>query len=144
MVANLAGYQITDQLYTGTRTVVYRGIRSSDQITVAIKILRNEYPNFNELVQFRNQYTIAKNLDFPYIIKPLNLEVYGNSYALVMEDIGGISLSNYIQKINHNKIHKSLPIVKFIKIAIKLTETLHYLYHNRVIHIRLWSSSSRR
>jgi|AGSF01.1.fsa_nt_gi Predicted ATPase len=134
MVANLAGYQITDQLYTGTRTVVYRGIRSSDQITVAIKILRNEYPNFNELVQFRNQYTIAKNLDFPYIIKPLNLEVYGNSYALVMEDIGGISLSNYIQKINHNKIHKSLPIVKFIKIAIKLTETLHYLYHNRVIH----------
>ncbi|HBK23681.1 MAG TPA: serine/threonine protein kinase, partial [Planktothrix sp. UBA10369] len=134
MVANLAGYQITEQLYTGTRTLVYRGIRTKDQHPVTIKILRNEYPNFNELVLFRNQYTIAKNLDFPYIIKPLNLEVYGNSYALVMEDIGGISLSNYLEKIKHNKIHKSLPIVKFIKIAIKLTETLHYLYHNRVIH----------
>jgi serine/threonine protein kinase len=54
-IANLSGYQITEQLYTGTRTLVYRGIRTNDQHPVAIKLLRNEYPNFTELVQFRNQ-----------------------------------------------------------------------------------------
>ncbi|MFB2972176.1 AAA family ATPase [Aerosakkonema sp. BLCC-F183] len=134
-IANLAGYQIAEQLYAGARTVVYRGIRTSNQQPVAIKLLRNEYPNFNELVQFRNQYTIAKNLDFPSIIKPFSLEVYRNGYALVMEDFGGISLSDYLKLItNESKIYKPLNLSEFLQIAIQLTDTLHYLYQNRVIH----------
>ncbi len=132
---NLPDYQITEQLYTGTRTLVYRGIRTSDQQPVVIKLLRNDYPNFNELVQFRNQYTIAKNLDFPSIIKPLTLEVYGNGYALVMEDFGGISLSEYLQTAtDENAQYQYLPLGEFLRISIKTTEILHYLYQNRVIH----------
>ena len=132
---NLPDYQITEQLYTGTRTLVYRGIRTSDQKPVVIKLLRNDYPNFNELVQFRNQYTIAKNLDSPSIIKPLTLEVYGNGYALVMEDFGGISLSNYLQKAREeNPQYQYLPLAEFLRISIKTTEILHYLYQKRVIH----------
>ncbi|MEG4027903.1 MULTISPECIES: AAA family ATPase [unclassified Microcoleus] len=134
-IANLPDYQITEQLYTGTRTLVYRGIRTSDQQPVAIKLLRNEYPNFNEIVQFRNQYTIAKNLDFPSIIKPLTLEVYGNGYALVMEDFGGISLSDYLQTATDEKPqYQYLPLGEFLRISLKITESLHYLYQNRVIH----------
>ncbi|MFB2974205.1 AAA family ATPase [Aerosakkonema sp. BLCC-F183] len=134
-IANLPGYEITKHLYTGTRTLVYRGIRIADQQRVAIKLLRNEYPNFNEVVQFRNQYTIAKNLNFTRIIKTLALEVYGNAYALVMEEFGGISLSNYLQNITDESYkYKYLCLTDFFGIAIQLTETLHYLYQNRVIH----------
>jgi hypothetical protein len=43
-------------------------------------------------VQFRNQYTIAKNLNFPGIIQTYSLESYRNGYALIVEDFGGISL----------------------------------------------------
>ncbi|OCR02622.1 serine/threonine protein kinase [Oscillatoriales cyanobacterium USR001] len=132
---NFSDYQITEQLYTGIRTLVYRGIRTSDQHPVIIKILRNEYPNFNELVQFRNQYTIAKNLDFPHLVKPLTLETYHNSYALIMEDFGGVSLSDYLKiATEESQIYKSLPLAEFLNIAIQLTDTLNYLYQNRVIH----------
>ncbi|HLO48478.1 MAG TPA: AAA family ATPase, partial [Kamptonema sp.] len=132
---NFPGYQITEQLYAGTRTLVYRGIRNSDQHPVVIKLLQNEYPNFTELLQFRNQYTIAKNLKFPSIIQPLTLELYRNSYALVMEDFGGVSLSVYLKAIiDESQIYQSLPLAEFLKIAIQLTEILHYLYQNRVIH----------
>ncbi|MCL1464103.1 trifunctional serine/threonine-protein kinase/ATP-binding protein/sensor histidine kinase [Argonema galeatum] len=135
IITHFPGYQIIQQLYAGTRTLVYRGIRTSDQQPVVIKLLRNEYPNFNDLVQFRNQYTIAKNLDFPSIIKPLTLEVYGNGYALVMEDFGGFSLSDYLQTAtDENPQSQYLPLGKFLKISLKLTEILHYLYQNRVIH----------
>ncbi|HLO50006.1 MAG TPA: serine/threonine-protein kinase PknK, partial [Kamptonema sp.] len=128
-------YQITEELYTGPRTLVYRGIRTSDQQPVVIKILRNPYPNFTEIVQFRNQYTIAKNLDFPNIVKPLTLEVYHNSYALVMEDFGGVSLSNYIKiATDENTTYKPLPLIEFLNIAIQLTDILHYLYQIGVIH----------
>ena len=79
------GYEILEEIYDGSRTVVYRGLRQGDDKAVIIKILKNEYPTFNELLQFRNQYTIALNLNLPGIIKPLSLERYGNGYALVME-----------------------------------------------------------
>ena len=134
-IANLSGYQITEQLYVGTRTLVYRGIRTRDQYPVVLKLLRNEYPTFNELVHFRNQYTIAKNLDFPHIVKPLTLEVYHNSYALVMEDFGGVSLSTYLKTAtNQTQPSQALPLAEFLQLAIQLTDILHYLYQNRVIH----------
>ncbi|MEG4487972.1 AAA family ATPase [Microcoleus sp. D2_18a_B4] len=134
-IANLSGYQITEQLYVGTRTLVYRGIRTRDQYPVVLKLLRNEYPTFNELIQFRNQYTIAKNLDFPHIVKPLTLEVYHNSYALVMEDFGGVSLPTYLKTAtNETQPSQALPLAEFLQLAIQLTDIIHYLYQNRVIH----------
>ncbi|MEG4942340.1 AAA family ATPase [Microcoleus sp. F4-D5] len=134
-IAHLSGYQVTEQLYAGRRTLVYRGIRTRDQYPVVVKLLRNEYPTFNELVQFRNQYTIAKNLDFPHIVKPLTLEVYQNSYALVMEDFGGVSLSTYLKTATtHTQPSQALPLAEFLQVAIQLTDIIHYLYQNRVIH----------
>ncbi|HLO47048.1 MAG TPA: serine/threonine-protein kinase PknK, partial [Kamptonema sp.] len=132
---NFSHYQITEELYTGTRTLVYRGICTSNKQPIVIKILRSEYPNFTELLQFRNQYTIAKNLNFPSIVQPLVLEAYRHSYALVMEDFGGVALSTYL-KIATETIpkYKSLPLAEFLNIAIQLTDILHYLYQNRVIH----------
>ncbi|MEG4293214.1 AAA family ATPase [Microcoleus sp. C2C3] len=134
-IANLSGYLITEKLYVGTRTLVYRGIRTRDQYPIVVKLLRNEYPTFNELVQFRNQYTIAKNLDFPHIVKALTLEVYQNSYVLVMEDFGGVSLSTYLKTAtNETKPSQALPLAEFLQIAIQLTDIIHYLYQKRVIH----------
>ncbi|HEY9864323.1 MAG TPA: serine/threonine-protein kinase PknK, partial [Candidatus Obscuribacterales bacterium] len=135
MVIKLVGYQILEELYAGTHTRVYRGIGTSNPVSVVIKILRNPYPTFDELVQFRNQYTIAKNLDFPGIIKPLELQVYENRYALIMEDFGGISLYKYL-KITSDKDtpYQSLPLAEFLEIMIQLTEIINYLHQNRVIH----------
>lgn len=84
----IAGYSITKPIYAGTRTLVYQGNRNIDKMPVVIKLIRSEYPSFNEIVQFRNQYTITKNLDLPGIIKIYSLEAYRNGYVLIMEDMG--------------------------------------------------------
>ncbi|MBE9228436.1 AAA family ATPase [Phormidium sp. LEGE 05292] len=136
-ITNLLDYQITEQIYAGSRTLVYRGIRQSAsagsskdyQQPVVIKILRNQYPTFSELVQFRNQYTIAKNLNHPGIIQTYNLEPYQNGYALVMEDFGGISLKEWILKQKN-----PLSIQEFLILAIAISETLDILYRERIIH----------
>lgn len=129
----LTGYQILDKIYSGSRTQVYRGIRTSDQKPVVLKFLLSEYPTFKELVQFRNQYSIAKNLDLPGIIKPLILENYHNSYALVMEDFGGVSLKQEIM--NHGGMGSNVNSLReFFNIAIQIVETLEGLSRNRIIH----------
>ena len=124
---NLTGYEINETLYQGKRTEVYGGKRIDDQQPVIIKILRNPHPNFNELVQFRNQYTITRNLEHLGIVQPLALEIYGNGYALIMPNKGAISLPDYWQNCNGS-------LSKFLKIAIQLAEILHYLNTERIVH----------
>ncbi|MDJ1180316.1 AAA family ATPase [Roseofilum sp. BLCC_M91] len=128
MPLKLPGYQIKEKIYQGERTLVYCGLRDADSLNVVIKILRNEYPSFSELLQFYNQYTIAKNLNSNSIVVPLSLERYGNGYALVMENLGAISLD----KIIHN--HDALDLGNCLQIAIQLADILQELDRNRVIH----------
>ncbi|MGB3514097.1 MAG: AAA family ATPase [Microcoleaceae cyanobacterium] len=123
----LTGYQIIEKIYHGSKTCVYKAYRELDKKPVVIKILEKEYPTFSELLQFKNQYTISKNLDLAGIVKPLCLEKYRNGYALVMEDIGAISLKEYAS-------NKQLSLSEFLTIAISVVETLGGLSQNRVIH----------
>lgn len=123
----IPGYKISSQLYAGSRTKVYRAIRQPDQLPVVIKLLTSEYPSFHELLQFRNQYTISKNLHLPGIIHPLGLETYGHGYILVMADTGGIALREYIKA-------TTLSLSEFLAIAIQLSKILHDLHQHRVIH----------
>ena len=125
----LTGYQILDRIYAGNRTLVYRGTRLSDKRPVAIKVLHSDYPSFSELVQFRNQYTIAKNLNLPGIIQTYGLEAYQNSYALVMEDFGGISLKQWMEQ------GETPPdLIDFLQVAIEISNTLDILSRHRIIH----------
>ncbi|MBD2597986.1 AAA family ATPase [Nostoc spongiaeforme FACHB-130] len=127
MTAKIPGYHLIEQLYAGSRTVVYRGIRAADDQPVVIKLLNREYPTFSELLQFQNQYTITKELDFSGIVRPLSLDTYRNGYALVMEDFGGFSLREYLKT-------QKLTLQEFLIIALQMCDVLHYLYQNRVIH----------
>ncbi|MGL5059739.1 MAG: ATP-binding protein, partial [Microcoleus sp.] len=123
----LLGYEIIEQIYAGSQTLVYRGRRQSDRQPAVIKQLNNPYPSFSQLLQFRNQYTITKNLEISGIIRPYSLESVGNSYALVMEDCGSISLRDYTRD-------RTLAIAQVLEIAVQVAQTLHELHQNRVIH----------
>ncbi|KAF3889646.1 MULTISPECIES: trifunctional serine/threonine-protein kinase/ATP-binding protein/sensor histidine kinase [Nostocales] len=128
-LVRIPGYNITEEIYNGSRTLVYRGYREIDSLPVVIKLLKNPYPSFNELVQFRNQYTIAKNLNSPFIVQTYNLEPYQNSYGLVMEDYGAISLKDWIRE-----GEVTLSLREFLQVAIALCHTLNLLYQERIIH----------
>ncbi|MDJ1184676.1 AAA family ATPase [Roseofilum casamattae] len=124
---NLAGYEECDLVYTGSRTLVYRGVRTSDRYPVIVKVLRYPNPSIQELVQFRNQYFITRELQHPHIVQPLSLEPYGNGYGVIMPDSGAIALSEYGQ------LHP-LSLPEILDAIGQLTEALHYLSQQRIIH----------
>ena len=129
-MVSIPGYSVSEELYNGSRTQVYRAVRD-DQQPVVIKLLKNPHPSFQELLQFRNQYNIAKNLNFPGIIQTYSLENYQNAYALVMEDMGGISLKEYFYNLDILSISS---LKEFLQIAIYLYDILDILYRYRIIH----------
>ncbi|BAY10557.1 trifunctional serine/threonine-protein kinase/ATP-binding protein/sensor histidine kinase [Calothrix sp. NIES-2098] len=137
-LVSIPGYRIIEELYNGSRTLVYRAVRETDSLPVAIKLLKNPYPSFHELLSFRNQYTIAKNLNSPLIVQTYSLEPYQNGYALVMEDFGGTSLKNYFANVETLHITS---LQEFLQIAVALCNTLDILYRDacggqslRIIH----------
>ncbi|MBE9115180.1 AAA family ATPase [Lusitaniella coriacea LEGE 07157] len=121
------GYRLIELIHSSSRILVYRGQRTRDSQFVIIKLLRSPYPSISELIQFRNQYAISKNLDFPGIVCPFALESYNNGYALIMPDKGDISLLSFA-------FDRPLLIIEFLEIGIQLAGILHKLYENRVIH----------
>ena len=78
-------------------------------------------------MQFRNQYTIAKNLAIPGIVRPLSLEPWQNGYALILENFDGISLQRYARD-------RSLALPETLDVAIQLASILHDLCQHRVVH----------
>lgn len=92
-----------------------------------IKVLAEAYPSFAELVQFRNQYAIARTIKHRGIIELHDLIPHGNGYALVMEDYGGLALNLFCRR-------QPLSLELFFAIALQLAEILHSLYEHRVIH----------
>ncbi|GGA26207.1 serine/threonine-protein kinase [Okeania sp. KiyG1] len=123
----VANYQTLELIYESERTLVYRGINLESKQSVVVKLMGHEYPSFNELVQFRNQYAIAKNLNIKGIVKPYSLLRYNNGYALIMEDIGAISLAEYQRQL-------SISLKQFWEISLQITEILHHLHQNCIIH----------
>ncbi|MDB9375134.1 ATP-binding sensor histidine kinase [Nodularia sphaerocarpa] len=132
-IFTIPGYRITEQIYSSQKTLVYRGIREKDQKSVIIKLMRNEYATFGEISQFRNQYTIAKSLDLPGIVKTLSLENYYNRDFLVMEDFGGISLKDWVVGKNHTP-ENGLALREFFQIAIQIVSILEKLHRDSIIH----------
>lgn len=123
----LPEYTFLERIYQGTRTTVYRARAATTQQLVVVKVLSQAYPSFGQLVQFRNQYTVAKNLPITGIVRPLDLVPWSHGYALVMEDIGGIDLGRYAQQ-------HALSLTEILNIAIQLAAILYQLHQSRVIH----------
>ncbi len=131
----IPGYRIKERIYSGQKSLVYRGLRENDQIPVVIKLMRNEYPSFSDIAQFRNQYSISKTLDVPGIIKTYSLEKYRNGYVLVMEDFGGISLEQGIKTWETDKTRSNPEFISyFLEIALQIVSILDLIHQNRIIH----------
>ncbi len=124
---SITGYSITELLYEGERTSVYRAFSESLQRPVVLKVLRLLHPRFEDLMQFRNQFAIATQLHHPNIVRPLALEAFNSGYVLVMPDEGFVSLPTYWGQKKRN-------LADVLAIAIQLAEALHYLSSERVIH----------
>jgi predicted ATPase len=129
-IPHLSGYDLVEELQHSSDSVVYRAIQSGGSFadsprSVIIKLLPLEYPSYQDLINFRHQYTIAKDLDIPGVLRLYHLEEHDRGYALVMEDYGGIALDQYPEP---------LSLADVLEIAIQITSIVQLLGKQRIIH----------
>ncbi|MEM9093104.1 MAG: AAA family ATPase [Cyanobacteria bacterium P01_F01_bin.53] len=140
----IPGYRLTAQLYEGSHTVIYQAIQTSTQRPVVIKRPRQKEIGLGEMTKFRNQYAITRNLNIPGVIQFYELTQHDNQPMLIMEDFGGIPLSQYTglqtaqqrQKTTHTGTgHRArINLHRFLTIAVQIARTLQEIHQHSIIH----------
>ncbi|WP_449418330.1 trifunctional serine/threonine-protein kinase/ATP-binding protein/sensor histidine kinase [Phormidium nigroviride] len=123
----LPGYQITQSVQVGIKNAIYRGIREKDRTQIIIKTLTAEFPTIEDITRLRHEYKITQNLNLQGVVNTYSLENAGNSYALIMEDLGGTSLKQLLAA-------KKPTIKEFLSIALQLAIGLTELHQHSIIH----------
>jgi predicted ATPase/GAF domain-containing protein/tRNA A-37 threonylcarbamoyl transferase component Bud32 len=127
LILATTNYVLSDLIYEGTKHSVYRGYRKSDQGTVIIKITRNKYPALKDIAKLKHEYNLLMPLNISGIVKPLAIEDYRQSLALILEDFGGVSIKDLLA-------HQPIAIDAFLPMAIAIATTLGEIHQNNIIH----------
>jgi len=124
---NLANYQGLELIFNEGKTSIYRARREYDGSLVVIKILSIEYPNLQDIARIKHEYEILKNLNIAGVVKAYNLEKYNNRFALILENIDGVSLDQMIKT-------QKIELHDFLQIAIQISQSLGELHQQQIIH----------
>lgn len=124
---DLAGYEDKIPLLSGESYLVYRAVRSHDQMPVLIKTPTNEFPSQHIITRLRNEFAIASELEGHGAATVLNIQRCGETLALIMEDRGYIYLDNVIGNPEFN-------LKSRIILAIKAIQALGEVHKNKILH----------
>ncbi len=124
---SLNGYQITDEISEGKKSLVLRGLRLSDHQPVVIKVLKKEYPSSEELARFGREHDMTGCLDIDGVVNVYELVKYKNGLAMILEDFAGDSLDKYIPL-------NDLSIPQILGLFIQITEILADIHKHKVMH----------
>ena len=124
---SLPGYQISAKIYESLNTVVYRGNREADNLSVILKILKKAHPTPDELARYRHEFRITSSLHLKGVVRSYSLEDYENRLVIIFEDFNGKSLDRLIAG-------SRLSLEESLAIAIKIVDALGRIHAVNIIH----------
>ncbi|RKZ36254.1 MAG: hypothetical protein DRQ49_18245, partial [Gammaproteobacteria bacterium] len=126
---NIPNYQITQQIYESTNSLIYRALRNEDNQAVIFKVLKEDYPTPEELTRYRLEYEIIRSLaDLEGIVKAYSLEKHQNTLVICLEDFGGKSLKMCLEE------GRRFNLDELLTLAIHATEILGQIHRQNIIH----------
>ncbi|MEG4626663.1 AAA family ATPase [Microcoleus sp. w1-18aA5] len=123
----LSKYQINSTLHEGVETIIYRGQTPTDAPPAILKVLKAEYPTLEAITRLKHEYQIRQNLDSEQIVKAISLETFDHRLGIVLEDFGGESLAQLLER-------ETLSLQANLNIAIQIVKALQYLHFQHIIH----------
>ncbi|MEG4505544.1 AAA family ATPase [Microcoleus sp. F6_B4] len=124
---SIPGIAVQKLLYESANSLVYRAIREADRQPLILKLLKESYPTPQELLRYRTEYRITRELKEAGVVRVYDLQKYQNSLVIFVEDFGGESLKIWMQQ-------RKFSINEFLLLAIATTETLGKIHSANIIH----------
>src|SRR4028118_1093085 len=125
------GYQILAQIYESANSAVYRASREQDDRSVILKVLKEDYPSPAELTRYKQEYEITRSLNIDGVVKAYSQQDYQRTLVIILEDFGGESLAKLVNELAGEL---TMPLPKFLCLAIEITEILGRIHSSNIIH----------
>jgi len=122
-------YVTTDIIGRGAFSIVYKGVHTSLNMTVVIKMMRHDmalYPDFLE--SFRNEARTIASLTHEHIVKVFDFDERYKTLFIIMEYLKGDSLK---EMIGHLRVIPPLLAVRFLS---QICSALAYAHRSGIIH----------
>ena len=122
-------YEIKEIIGVGGMANVYKAYDSIDDRTVAVKILRDEHMQNDELLRrFRNESKAIAVLSHPNIVKVYDVSFNEDIQYIVMEHIDGITLKEYIEQ------QKTLRWKEAVHFTVQILRALQHAHDKGIVH----------
>jgi len=129
MMLTINNYQITQLIYESANSLVYRGMRKTDNQRVILKALKEDYPTPEELTRYRQEYDITRRLaNVDGVINAYRLEKHQNTLVICLEDFDAESLKIWRDK------QRTFTLDELLTLAIQTTEILGHIHRQNIIH----------
>ena len=124
----LGRYSILEKIGEGGMGVVYCAHDSELKRDVALKVLRESINGDPMRIErFRREAQLLAALNHPGIASIYGIEEYGDSRALVMELVAGVTLSDQIAR-------GPLALAEALPLAHQIAEALEYAHEHGIVH----------
>lgn len=120
-------FNIKEKIFENQHTIIYKGVYTKDQSSVIIKTHKSELPTNREIAAYRKEFEITSRLQIEGALKSFQLLKDGARYAIVFEDINGISLKSFL-------VQERIDLGRLIKIFLSIAEALNHIHKNGIIH----------
>src|SRR4028119_1984330 len=124
---SIPGIAVQTLLYESANSLVYRAIREADNQPLILKLLKESYPTPQELLRYRTEYRITRELKEAGVVQVYDLQKYQNSLVMFVEDFGGQSLKILMQQ-------RKFSLKEFLLVASATTEILGQIHRANIIH----------
>ncbi len=122
-------YEIKEIIGVGGMANVYKAYDSIDERVVAVKILRDEHMENDELLRrFRNESKAIAVLSHPNIVKVYDVSFNEDIQYIVMEHIDGITLKEYIEQ------QKVLRWKEAVHFTVQILRALQHAHDKGIVH----------
>jgi serine/threonine protein kinase len=125
----VGNYDLVEKIAEGGMGTVFKGRHRTTGELVAIKLLASHMTtNTTYLQRFQKEYTTAKSLDHPNIVRALEQSFEGGRPYLVMEYVDGESLGQRLERAGR------LPEQEAIRIIVEAAQGLERAHQQGLIH----------
>ena len=127
-IERLGHYEIIEEIGHGGMAVVYKGIQSSLNRTVAIKVLPASFARDKEFIaRFDREAETIARLSHPNIIQIIDRGREESTCYFVMEYVDGLNLDDFLKG-------QTLTFRQILEIAIQVSHALAYAHAKGIVH----------
>lgn len=123
----LPTYILQEKLSSNLHVDIYRGLSQQDDNKVILKISRNKNVSHEEFSALQHEFFLLKQLDVPGIIKAYKIVHAAKHTYLVLENLEGVALKNYL-------FSHPLNLKEFFDLALQMLNIVGALHQRQIIH----------